>query len=463
MSIVPGELAEAIIGSLFIAIGIAAALAALTARPRRDAAALSFGVFCLLYGVRLASKSSLVQSATGWPEPLFQYVEAFVTYTILVPGGFFVVAVAGPGWHQLPWRLVQLTSICAVFAVVNALARGRPYASMWLNPPLVMLCVAFSIPVIFARVRSGQWSTEGRAVALASVPFLAVALYKTVSEGGRVFGQDFDPEPVAMLLFAGALGWFILARARRQTHDLVALSRELELARDIQQSLLPKQMPAVPGLRIQGAYLPMTAVAGDFYDVAALANGRIAVIVADVSGHGVPAALVASMVKVAFAAESERYERPGEILAGINRALTGKFERAYVTACCVAVDRENDRLAYSAAGHPPALLRRHDGRLERLDRGGMALTLLPSATYETEDLGFEAGDRLLVFTDGLLEATRGADDEFFGDAELERVVAAASDSEDLSGSVLDAYRRWIGARTPLSDDVTLVVVESVKV
>ena len=87
------------------------------------------------------------------------------------------------------------------------------------------------------------------------------------------------------------------------------------------------------------------------------------------------------------------------------------------------------------------------------------LTLLPVAAYETVVVPFEPGDRLLIYTDGLLEATRGDGDEFFGDAELARVVAALPPSADMSEVVLSAYRRWIGDGTPLSDDVTLVVVE----
>jgi sigma-B regulation protein RsbU (phosphoserine phosphatase) len=268
-----------------------------------------------------------------------------------------------------------------------------------------------------------------------------------------------DAEPIAMLLFTIALGWFVLDRSRQRAYALAAVSRELELARAIQHSLLPQQMPNVPGLRIQGAFLPMSAVAGDFYDVTVMPDGRVVVIVADVSGHGVPAALVASMVKVAFAAEAERYDRPGEVLAGINRALTGKFERAYVTAFCVMIDALRHNIAYAAAGHPPALLRRRDGATERLDEGGMALALLPVASYSTAEVPFHAGDRLLVFTDGLLEASRESDDEFFGDAELSRVTGAVSPSADMLGAVLDAYRKWIGRGTPLTDDVTLVLVE----
>jgi sigma-B regulation protein RsbU (phosphoserine phosphatase) len=458
VSSLPREIAEIVIGCLFVAVGGVAVAAAVSARPRRDLTPLWFGVFCMLYGVRLSARSGLLWEATGWPGALFEYAEAFVTYSILVPAVLFVETLVGPGWHKLVRRAWQVLSVYAVAAIAHDLVTGRPGASIPLNAPTVLLTLLVIVPHVVALGRHGRWSIELRAVAVTLGLFTFVAIYETIARNG-LFGGDFGAEPLAMLLFTGALGWFVLARARDQAYALVALSRELQLAREIQQSLVPQQMPQVPGVRLAGTYLPMSAVAGDFFDVVVRPDGRVIVIVADVSGHGVPAALIASMVKVAFAAEAERYTRPGDVLAGINRALTGKFERAYVTACCVALDAPPCVIEYAAAGHPPSLLRRADGRLERLDAGGIALALLPVAGYETAQVPFEKADRLLLFTDGLLEASRGNHDEFFGDAELARVVSSVPHTADMSDRVLDAYRAWIGEGTPLSDDVTLVVVE----
>jgi phosphoserine phosphatase RsbU/P len=456
----PRELAEAIVGSLFLAIGSAAVAAGLSARPRRDRTALWFGVFSMLYGVRLCARSSLIQAVTPWPESFVQYVDACVTYAITIPAGLFVETLVGPGWHHSIRRTWQITCAYAVAAALHDVMRGQPYASMRLNAPVVLLTLVLQTAHLAPRVRAARWTIEIRTVAVAAALFIGVAVYETVSRHG-LLGR-VDAEPFAMLFFTIALGWFVLRRARDQAYEFVALSRELELAREIQRSLLPQRMPTVPGLRVQGTYLPMSAVAGDFYDMTLRPDDRLVVIVADVSGHGIPAALVASMVKVAFAAEAERYDRPGDILGGINRALAGKFDRAYVTACCFVLDRARRTLAYAAAGHPPALLRRRDGGIERLEEGGIVLTLMPAATYETADVPFQDGDRLLLFTDGLLEATRGNSDEFFGDAELARVVGSLPPFADVSEAVLRAHRGWVGSSTPLSDDLTLVVVECVE-
>jgi hypothetical protein len=114
------DLAAAVIGSLFVAIGAVAAAGALSARPRANRSAAWFAVFCLLYGLRLLASSELVQVVTRWPEPFFQYVDAYVTYTILIPATLFVQSLIGPGRHALLRRTWQLLAICAVQAVPDS-------------------------------------------------------------------------------------------------------------------------------------------------------------------------------------------------------------------------------------------------------------------------------------------------------------------------------------------------------
>ena len=457
----PGELAEAIIGALFVAIGLASLAAGLAAQPRRAPIAVWFGAFTILYGVRLAMRSSLIFMAVAGGDASFAYTEAFITYVMPVPSGLFSETLADGRRQQIVRRTWQIACVYVVGAIVNDIARGRAGASMWLNAPVILTTIPIYISQIVLSARGrGRWSGDVRVVAAAGAVFTAAAFYETVFLRAP-FGIPFNLEPIAMLLLTLSLGWFVLLRVGRQASEYAALSRELRLAREIQESLLPRQMPAVPGLRLTGAYLPMSAVAGDFYDVALRSDGRVVIIVADVSGHGVPAALVASMVKVAFSGEVERELAPGAILEGVNRALSGKFERAFVTACCVALGPTDESLAYAAAGHPPGILRRGDGSIERLGAGGIALTLMPLAAYATTEVPFRPGDRLLLYTDGLLEAARPGTDDFFGDAELDLVVMRLDGSASFTESVLAAHREWIGAGTPLSDDVTLVAVERV--
>jgi phosphoserine phosphatase RsbU/P len=285
------------------------------------------------------------------------------------------------------------------------------------------------------------------------------ALYETVR--GSMFGR-WSVEPFAMLILIVCLGYAAANRVFANERRVAAVSRELETARRIQQSILPKANPSVKGLRVASHYEPMTEVAGDLFDFVVTPSGQLGVLVADVSGHGVPAAIVASMVKIGLATQRDSIADPGAVLIELNRALYGQFELAYVTATFLLLDPAAGRLAYASAGHPPPVLVRRSGTLERLDRGGMVLGFVPDMHYATTAVhGLVPGDRVLLYTDGLTEASRDGG-EFFGDRQLDRALTAFQDLplDQFTPRLVDAARRWAGVPAgALADDVTIVAVE----
>jgi sigma-B regulation protein RsbU (phosphoserine phosphatase) len=190
-------------------------------------------------------------------------------------------------------------------------------------------------------------------------------------------------------------------------------------------------------------YLAMTAVAGDFYDFLLPGENRIGILIADVSGHGVPAALIASMVKVAISAQLHCADDPAQVLSGMNRVLCGKMQGQFVSAAYLYLDTENWRLRYAAAGHPP-LLRCEGDAIESITENGMPLGLFAHAPYAATERKLTPGSRFLLYTDGLMEAA-DATDEFFLTAEqtatmcVERVTAwsGVSQQDDLTLLVVD--------------------------
>ena len=206
----------------------------------------------------------------------------------------------------------------------------------------------------------------------------------------------------------------------------------------------------------------MAEVAGDLFDFVITPSGQLGVLVADVSGHGVPAAIVASMVKIALAVQEGEISDPGLVLTRMNRALCGRFELAYVTAVFALIDPAAGTLTYASAGHPSPLLRRAGGALESLDERGIVLGFLPDEAYTSavvRDLA--AGDRVVFYTDGITEAVR-PDGEFFGDREFQQQLAggSAQPAGPFMAALVDAARRWVGM--DFNDDVTVVVVDRVR-
>jgi sigma-B regulation protein RsbU (phosphoserine phosphatase) len=451
----PTELSEAIIASLIIAMSLVAGALAALRRPLGDRTALWFALFGWLYGVRLAGQSEFVQPL--FPEVYWRYLDAFVTYAITVPSGLFIESVLGPGWRLTLRRTWQAAAAYATVAILHDLLRRQPGGALWLNPPVVLTAGFIAAAHLLVHWRRGRLPRDLRAVAVGALIFIGVAAYQTLSDAAEQL------EASAMLVFMTAVGSFVAQRMLAGERRLVAVTRELDLARSIQQSILPSALPETAGLRVAARYLPMSDIGGDFYDFDSHRGNRLGVLVADVTGHGVPAALVASMVKMVFAAEAERLDNPGLVLTNMNRTLCGRFAGAYVTACCVVIDGLSRRLYYSSAGHPAPLVRGNDGSVKALEQRGLLLAFDATAEYATAEAALVAGDRVVLFSDGLVEASN-ARDEFFGDARLQQLLAASSAStpEQFVDQIIGELRSWVGRDARLQDDVTIVVVDVVR-
>jgi serine phosphatase RsbU (regulator of sigma subunit) len=207
----------------------------------------------------------------------------------------------------------------------------------------------------------------------------------------------------------------------------------------------------------------MTSVAGDLYDFTAVRPGCIGILVADVTGHGVPAALVASMIKIAVSTQTGRHEEPAKVITGLNSILCREANGQYATAVYVYLDEANGVARYSAAAHPPPLLwRRRTQTLHELNETGLLLGVRPDEKYLESEFTMSAGDRLLLYTDGLVEAENAAG-QLFGDVMLAQLIEARQDlqAEPFADQLLNDVLAWSreSARPGQSDDITLIVVD----
>ena len=240
---------------------------------------------------------------------------------------------------------------------------------------------------------------------------------------------------------------------------LLSIEDELTIAREIQTSILPSGVPEVRHLRISAAYLPMTAVAGDFYWFIAVDPHRAGFLVADVSGHGVPAALIASMIKVAMQSVVTCADNPESVLRGVERTLSGQLRGQFVSAAYLWLDTENRKALYSAAGHPP-LLRWSQNKLESIESNGLIFGVMSGCEYPVCEISIAKGDRFLLYTDGLIEP-ENTNGESFGDRRLEEVVRENQyrPSSELSDRLLSELRRWRPVPAAQQDDITLIVID----
>src|ERR1700741_4201659 len=216
------------------------------------------------------------------------------------------------------------------------------------------------------------------------------------TRGFEVGAVDYVHKPFSpAVVKARVRSHIFLREARAQlAAQLLALNNELEMARQIQLSILPHSIPKLPGLDIAARFIPMTSVAGDFYDFIQIDDTHLGMLIADVSGHGLPSALIASMLQVSLTGQAGHASKPSKGLAGLNRALCGEFTDNFVTAAYVYVDLENNLMRYAGAGHPPMLQWRNStGKATQVLENGLVIGIMEEARYEALEVLIQPGDR----------------------------------------------------------------------
>jgi sigma-B regulation protein RsbU (phosphoserine phosphatase) len=319
--------------------------------------------------------------------------------------------------------------------VINNAAASLPTAGMPLTTCEKCLAVAISV--------------AGRRLGV-----LAVA--DKESRDGRVL--DFTPTDARLLsLFANQAAAAIeTARLHKEALEKERIERELELAAAIQRQILPRDLPLVPGLELAARNVPTRQVGGDYFDFFPLSGGRLAFLVADVSGKGVPAALLVSTVHAAVHLQIDDARTIPDLVARLDRHLQRyAATRKFLTAFFGVAEPEAGLLRYVSAGHNPALLRRADGSVEQLKATGVPLGMFPSASWREEVLPLAKGDLLCVYSDGITEALDAADEEF-GLDRLSRLLDSAPPAE-ICRRVFDAVGAF-AADVPQYDDQTLLLL-----
>jgi sigma-B regulation protein RsbU (phosphoserine phosphatase) len=386
---------------------------------------------------------------------------AIITYMILIPAVLF--------WLELSLgtlrRLLQLTLLAALVNAIGGVSLAFIFRSPWafLNYNRVIVACCFlplALAVAVPSLAKRFLVVPSRIPALGTLVLVGAVLYTNL-QGFLHLPPYPSVEPLAFAAFILSLGYVAAEKVFTDERRLLSIESELAIAREIQSSILPSSVPKLNNLRIAAAYHPMTAVAGDFYEFIPVDQNRVGFLVADVSGHGVPAALIAAMIKVAMQSVVSRADDPPEVLRGLNRALAGQLRGQFVTAGYLWIDMERRRALYSAAGHPP-LLRWRRGKLDRIESNGLLFGVIPDPDYPVRELPIYSGDRFLLYTDGVTEP-ENANGGSFGDCKLEEVVRnyQSRSPSELSDQVLSEIRLWQPASLAQQDDITLIVIDVV--
>ena len=257
---------------------------------------------------------------------------------------------------------------------------------------------------------------------------------------------------------ASALRVAQLVQAQQaQVSERERIEQELRTAQAIQHAFLPKEVPALPGWQLTPYYQPAREVGGDFYDFLSLSDGRLGLVIGDVTGKGVPAALVMATVHTMLRTAAQSTVSPGEVLAQVNALLAAEIPAGMFVTCFYALlDPARGQLHFANAGHDLPY-RRDRQRVTELRATGMPLGLMPDMRYEECRVDIAPGDSILFYSDGIVEA-HNPDRELFGFPRLQALLAEPVDGTPLVDFVLGALQRFTGAGWEQEDDVTLLAL-----
>ena len=250
----------------------------------------------------------------------------------------------------------------------------------------------------------------------------------------------------------------LIRRQQRDARERERIEQELRIARLIQQTLLPKTTPALPGWTIATHYQPARAVGGDFYDFYYFDDGRIGVVIGDVTDKGVPAALVMATTRAILRSSSLHENSPGAMLQRANDMLYPDMPaKMFVTCFCACFDPQTGTLVFANAGHDIPYRRTGAGVTELRARG-MPLGLLPGMQYEEDEITLAPGQTIVFYSDGLVEA-HAPDGTMFGFPRLQSLLGAYHGEHSLVDYLLGELQTFTGAGWEQEDDVTLVTLE----
>jgi len=455
---------EIIFGTFFVLVGIFSGAIALLRREKGSQVLLWLAVWSGIFGIRLLISNSIINTLPIFSNNIVGSIDVSISYLILVA--------ALLTWYyltsgRLRFYLKVMIIIALVIGIVGIgwyLVTGNSNALMLYNNIIAASTLIVFIIILSVRKLSEKFLVmPNRGILLAgTVLFIVEALYNNLS---WLFGYRTSPVTgwIGFAILLLSLAYVAAKMMFNNERRLIEIENEMETARQIQTSILPERVPEVSNLKIASAYYPMNAVAGDFYEFIQINKNEVGFLLADVSGHGVPAALIASMIKIAMQSVRDYARDPGKVLELLGKILGDQLHGQFVTAAYLYINSESRQARYSSAGHPPILYWNSESeKVVFIESNGLVFGVLKETEYPVHDFTFNKNDRVLIYSDGLIETRNPSDAEFGNDrlSELIRKYHNVS-AEELSKIILNELSIWQNNKPSQQDDLTWIIIDFV--
>jgi sigma-B regulation protein RsbU (phosphoserine phosphatase) len=450
-------------GTVFFIIGFTAALVAIIRRGRSVRIIAWLAMWSGMYGIRMLIRTPAVfEIIPGLMQAAVPFTDVAISYMTLV---FALLA-----WQDLTKSFmrkfisIEIAAglVVGIAGIIWYIFTGKADTFILFNNLLALSVLIVLVIIVTVKKLSEKFLVlpDRGVLAVGTLIFAGEALYSNLAQMLNLPTWAITGWlGFAVFLFSIA---FVAAKIvfsnERRLHTIEV---ELETARQIQNSILPASVPNPENLNIHAVYEPVTAVAGDFYEFICIDDQRTGFFVADVSGHGIPAALIASMVKVAMHSVQDSANDPGEVMRRLCNILGDQLKGQFVTAAYLLIDMSSGKAVYTAAGHPPLLFWDASAKqVQSIESNGLVLGFRKDQEYPACEIPFKEGDRFLLYTDGLTE-TENPQEQLFGEHRLNDVLRLHENdsAQQLGDQILLELNDWQTSQAEQQDDITFIIID----
>lgn len=419
---------------------------------------LYFALFCAIIAIRvlLTDEKLFVKLIPFLPWEIYLRLEYLTIMFGMVTFAHFVNELFQKKLNTIILKSIDIYfGFFAIFVLVVPVMYVS-YSLIYINIALILS----GLYMLIVMIRGTNYNSPNSLFYIFGVIFLFFTLIHDILFAQQLINSVYLLE-IGLLIFVFTQSLVALEESIKIQNRLVTINSELEIARKIQKTILPEVIPSTQKIRIEACYIPMDEIGGDFYHFYELDDNKVGALIADVTGHGIPASLIASTVNIAFSLQRNHASNPAEVMANMNSILYGKTGGQPITALYAYIDSSDMIVKFSRAGHPlPLILQSDTKKVKEINVPGKILGVFNVIKTDVVECKINIHDRIILYTDGIVEI-RNMKNEIFG---LDRFISYIEkfyylNPEEFIDIIIDALIQWAGDKNRITDDITLVIID----
>lgn len=419
---------------------------------------LYFALFCAIIGFRLllTDEKLFVKIVPTLPWDVYLRMEYATLLFAIIFFAHFIDSLYLKMVNSIILRASDIYfSLFFIFVLVVPISYVS-YGLIFIQMGLVVV----SLYLVFIMIKATSTETKKSFLYISGTIILFFTLVNDILYTQQLI-QSIYLFGIGLIVFVFMQSLSALEESIKIQNRLITINSELEIARRIQKTILPEVVPSTRSIHVEACYIPMDEIGGDFYHFYELDDERLGIIIADVTGHGIPASLIASTVNIAFSLQKNQADNPTVLLANMNTILHGKTGGQPITALYAFVDASQKVVKFSRAGHPPPLIwSKSTNKVIEVNVPGKILGVFKTIKNESIAYPLHSNDRIILYTDGITEI-RNSKNEIFG---IERFMSCIEahhhkSAAELIDIIVNTIIQWAGSKNKITDDITIVIVE----